>query len=302
MSKNADFEQLARELRELRGSPGADVSPGDDSARGLLVMRRLNLTPAGWREFCRRFPSGQWCAAPLTPALESALEGISADIPDDGEPSGVPDEVLSALVSLLSKDLLLRQLERELHRLNRNGGELTLVCGGVFDGAPPCAGCADGADGRDGAGPGSCPAELLDRGGRLLRDAVRLRLEACDSMGSLDGRRILAILPGCGMLRGRMLAEKARSVVLDGCGHPTGEPGCDAGKPPPAQPVCVFGILTVTRGDRADAERLVRRAMDACDSARDADDGVRYDHGAPLSERATLVHSQEKRFLFFGGE
>lgn len=299
MSNNADFEQLARELRELGGSPGTDGSPGDDSAPGILVMRRLGLTPAGWREFCRRFPPGQWCAAPLTPALAGVLEGLSADIPDDGGPSGVPDVVLSALVSLLSKELLLRQLERELHRLNRSGGELTLVCGGVFDGAPACAGCAAGADAPP---PGSCPADLLDRGGRLLRDEVLRRLETCDSMGSLDERRILAILPGCGVLRGRMLAERARSAVLDGCGHPPEEPGGDAGGPIPAPPVCVFGVLTVTRGDRADAERLVRRAMDACESAREAGDGVRYDYGAPLSERATLVHSQEKRFLFFGGE
>lgn len=303
-SRNADFKLLARELRTLRLLMEQDDV--HSSPQDILVMRRVSgLTLKRWSEFCRRFPLSRWCALPLPEETGRSLDAALADVCPDMRRSGQPEpvrlqpEFMGVLASMLSQEMLQQQLERELQRLERNGGQLTLVCGALqpsnLDGAPgPRPGAASPARSpRE-----ESPAQIL--GERLLCETLRQRLDACDSIGGIDKGSILAILPGYGLLRGRLLAERTRTAFRLRCkGLVLGKPGVIA---PLTQTTCAFGIVTTTQSERPRAHALLQRARQALDNARASKDHLYEDTGAPLAERATLVHSQEKRFLFFGGE
>lgn len=302
-SRNADFELLTRELRALRLLMEQDEPPA--TPQDILVMRRVSGLPLKrWGEFCRRFPLSRWCALPLPEEmgknLDIALADVCPDMRRDGQPSlPKPPDFMNVLASMLSREMLHQQLERELQRLERNGGQLTLVCGtlqtshldaspGISPERPPVASSANE----------DSPALLL--GERLLYETLRQRLDACDSIGNLEKGALLAILPGYGLLRGRLLAERARTAFRLRCkGLVLGKPGVIA---PFTQAGCAFGIVTVTQSEHPKANALLQRARQALARARESKDHLYEDTGAPLAERATLVHSQEKRFLFFGGE
>lgn len=303
-SRNADFELLTRELRALRLLMEQDEPP--PSPQDILVMRRVSGLPLKrWGEFCRRFPLSRWCALPLPEEmgknLDAALADVCPDMRREGRSSFINQpNFMNVLASMLSREMLCQQLERELQRMERNGGQLTLVCGTLqtshLDAAPgltPDRPRAEPAPDRE-----DSPAQLL--GERLLYETLRQRLDACDSIGSLDKGTLLAILPGYGLLRGRLLAERTRTAFHLRCkGLVLGKPGVIA---PFTQAGCAFGIVTVTQSEHPRANALLQRARKALAHARDSKDHLYEDTGAPLAERATLVHSQEKRFLFFGGE
>ena len=299
-SRNADFELLTRELRALRLLMEQDEPPA--TPQDILVMRRVSGLPLKrWGEFCRRYPLSRWCALPLPEEMGKNLDIALADVCPDMRRDGrtvLPNQpdFMNVLASLLSREMLHQQLERELQRLERNGGQLTLVCvtlqASHLDAAP-----GGGSQGSDAPGKDS-PAQLL--GERLLYETLRQRLDACDSIGNLDKGAILAILPGYGLLRGRLLAERTRTAFQLRCkGLVLGKPGVIA---PFTQTGCAFGIVTVTQSEHPKANALLQRARQALVKARKRADHLYEDTGAPLAERATLVHSQEKRFLFFGGE
>lgn len=302
-SRNTDFALLTRELRALRLLMEQDDPPA--SPQDVLVMRRVSGLPLKrWGEFCRRFPLSHWYALPLpegmAETLDTALADIRPDTRQDG-PDPLPDhaDVMNALASMLSRAMLIQQLERELQRMERNGGQLTLICGALqasrLDTAPGLS--AERPLASPPAGEGS-PAHLL--GERLLCETLRQRLDACDSIGSLDKGAILAILPGYGLLRGRLLAERTKTAFQLRCkGLVLGKPGVIA---PFTEARCAFGIVTVTQSERPQVNALLQRARQALANARNSKEHLYKDTGAPLIERATLVHSQEKRFLFFGGE
>lgn len=301
-SRNADFELLTRELRTLRLLLEQDEPPA--TPQDILVMRRVSGLPLKrWGEFCRRFPLSRWCALPLPEEVGKNLDTTLADIcPDMRENEGPvlanqPD-FMNVLASLLSREMLHQQLERELQRMERNGGQLTLVCvtlrASHLDTAPE----ADSGPSAEGSASADSPAQLL--GERLLYETLRQRLDACDSIGNLDKGAILAILPGYGLLRGRLLVDRTRTAFQLRCkGLVLGKPGVIA---PFTQAGCAFGIVTVTQSERPKANALLQRARQALVKARACKELLYEDTGAPLAERATLVHSQEKRFLFFGGE
>ena len=302
-SRNADLELLARELHELRPLMERDDPPA--SPQDILVMRRVSGLPLKrWGEFCRRFPLSHWYALPLPEHMGKSLEAALADVRPDTRRDGLtppPDhpDITDALASMLSREMLFQQLERELQRMERNGGQLTLICGALqtsrLDMAPGFC-----SERPPASRPASGDSTARQLGERLLCKMLRQRLDACDSVGRLEKDTLLAILPGYGLLRGRLLAERTRTAFHLRCkGLVLGKPGVIA---PLTQTGCAFGIVTVTQSERPRANALLQRARQALANARDSQDHLYEDTGAPLIERATLVHSQEKRFLFFGGE
>lgn len=298
--RNADLALLTRELRALRQIMEQDDEP--TSRQDILVMRRVSGLPLKrWDEFCRRFPLSRWCALPLPEKIGQNLDAALADVCPDmcrsrETPRPKQPDFMSVLSSMLSQEMLLQQLERELQRLERNGGQLTLVCG-TLQTAQLIQ--TDGADQPSAvAAEGDSAAMLL--GERMLCETLRQKLDACDSIGRLDKGALLAILPGYGLLRGRLLAERTRTAFRLRCKSLVlGKPGIVA---PLTQTGCAFGIVTITQSEHPKAKPLLQRARQALVRARSRADHLYEDTGAPLAERATLVHSQEKRFLFFGGE
>ena len=123
MSNNAEFDALARELRALREEGCGDAVPRTREA--MLVVRLVRgLSRQRWQEFCRAFPLSQWCALPVPGA---SPEGRVADLRSDVQPPMPPDMPPDALIGALSAELFAAQLSRELLRLARNGGGLSLI-------------------------------------------------------------------------------------------------------------------------------------------------------------------------------
>ena len=118
MSNNADFDALANELLALRQADGA-VSR--NSGESVLVARLLpGFNVNRWQEFLRRYPTGRWCALPAGPGLLPEL---------GGGPSNAPGH----LAHLLMAEMFTVQINRELLRLSRTGGDLAVIEAAILD-------------------------------------------------------------------------------------------------------------------------------------------------------------------------
>lgn len=118
---------------------------------------------------------------------------------------------------------------------------------------------------------------------RGLLAAIQEHMLSCDSLGWLDEGRYALVLHGAGVFKAQALVERILQAV-----------------PNLAQAV---GIACCT-GDAASTAILPQQAYQALQDALNAGVAVRVYRAPahPLSERKTLVHSNEKRFLFSGGE
>lgn len=275
MNSNAEFESLARELRALRAG-----ARGDEESRSretMLVMRLVRgLSRQRWQKFCRQFPLSQWCALPVPDAMASARV---ADLRPDMQAPLSPDMPPTALAGALNTELFTSQLKRELLRLNRNDGDLSLLGVGLL----PPEDAASAAPEADRAGN-----EALEQ----LAASLRHCLEACDSMGVLRQKRLVALLPGMGQLKVRRLAEQVQQSFRRRLSA-NGKTLTD----------CAVGLVSVSRGGDCDTSRLLVKTHAALENAQAQATGhIHQEISSPLDERTTLVHSHEKRFLFFGGD
>ena len=281
MSKNAVFEALARELRALR-EHAACGDAGEQPDNAMLVVRLVRgLSRQRWQDFCRAFPLSQWCALPMPDAApEAHVADLRADVQQQ-PPSAMPPD---ALVGTLSAELFTAQLERELLRQARNGGDLSLICAALSERRRLCVALGEGT---------------VKRLERLLAETLRDNLDVCDSLGGMASGRYAALLPGMGLLKARRLAERLQAAFAEQARplFPTG--GISAG----AGAGCALGIVCAGQGAPERASELLARAAAALNAALEQEDGyIHQETPTSLGERTTLVHSSEKRFLFFGGE
>ncbi|WP_297849022.1 GGDEF domain-containing protein [uncultured Desulfovibrio sp.] len=280
MSKHAEFESLARELRTLREHAACDAAE-EQADNAMLVVRLVRgLSRQRWQDFCRAFPLSQWCAMPMP---DAAPEAHVADLRADAQQQA-PLVMPEALVGTLSAELLMAQLQRELLRQARSGGNLSLLCAALSERRRLCVALGEGT---------------VKRLERLLAESLRDKLEACDSMGDLGHGRYMALLPGLGQLKARCLAERLQADFAEQARplFPTG--GISAG----AGAQCALGVVCVGRGEQQDASDLMDKAAAALNVALEQEAGhIQQEVSTPLGDRTTLVHSSEKRFLFFGGE
>lgn len=265
MSSNADFDDLLTELRELRDAPPSGTGPA------LLVLRRVHgMTPEKWRAFRQRYPNSRWGALPLndsavTRALSGLMDKSSSDLcPDACPPLHATDHVLARM---LCSDLFLAQMERDLQRLQRSGGQLSLICMDLTDEARASARCT----------------HIMVR----LAGIVAQSMEACDTLGALPERGIALMLPGYGPLRARSLAMRLRDRYL---------------RESPPEDACGFAVLSFAQTSRMTITDLLARIEPLLDQARLQPDNVQCETVNTLRQPDTLVQSQEKRFLFFGGD
>ncbi|MCD7983371.1 MAG: GGDEF domain-containing protein, partial [Desulfovibrio sp.] len=178
MSKNAEFEALARELRALR-EHAACGDAGEQPDNAMLVVRLVRgLSRQRWQDFCRAFPLSQWCALPMPDAAPVAhVADLRADVQQQ-PPSAMPPD---ALVGTLSAELFTAQLERELLRQARNGGDLSLICAALSERRRLCVALGEGT---------------VKRLERLLAETLRDNLDVCDSLSGMASGRYAALLPG----------------------------------------------------------------------------------------------------------
>ncbi|MBO4313911.1 MAG: hypothetical protein J5838_06400 [Desulfovibrio sp.] len=251
MSKNTDLDALAAELSSL----GADTGSGKSD---LLVARVLRgISQRRWKEFCNAHAMNHWGALPVSSLPVTRLADLGADA---GAPSG--------LVYALMADVFTRQLQRELTRLSRTGGELSLVC------ARPLADTEDEA--------------LLARLEKALADSMHARLDSCDSLTLDEHGHPMALLPGTGPVRVRYMAEQVQQEL-----SAAARKICPGG-------TCALGIICAGQGEELSPDRLIEQVHAALAEAPRQKDRIRLLLTKSLDDRATMVHSDEKRFLFFG--
>ena len=295
MNRNTtDPHALARELGDLRGSlsghaaPAAPDAPaalslpegGADAPDARIVARVVRgFSHEGWQEFCRAYPLSQWYALPVPDEVATGVRvaDLRAD-PACATRPGPGDVLLGALGS----SMFAAQLERELLRLSRHGGGLSLVAAALAERRRLSTALGDGTVAR------------LER---LLGETLQGMLEACDSLGSAAPGRYILLLPGMGQLRTRRFAEAAQAAFADAARpfFPTG--GITAG----SGAVCALGVIHVGHERAPRGADLLRRAGEALDAALSQDEGYIHQETSG-SHGSTLVQSGEKRFLFFGGE
>lgn len=180
--------------------------------------------------------------------------------------------------TVLSKSQLMELLKQELLRITRNGGCLSLVSAQVTP-IPQ----EENSD----------KAQLQ----KLLGSAIRDHLDSCDSVGLLTKGQYICCLPGIGQLAARNFAETTQkdfnSKISQASEH---------GKSF-ANVACAIGIVNLIQGDSSNVMELLKRSRMALEIAINKSGSYIHQEtsGTPL-ENTTLVHSSEKRFLFFGGD
>ena len=294
MNRNTtDPHALARELGDLRGSlaGGEGAAPAPETLQlpqgtgapdnALLVARVVRgFSREGWQEFCRAYPLSQWYALPVPDEVVTGVRvaDLRADPACASRPAG------DVLLGALGSTMFAAQLERELLRLGRHGGGLSLIAAAVAERRRLSTALGDGT---------------VTRLERLLGETLQGMLEACDSLGAPTPGRYILLLPGMGQLRTRRFAESVQAAFAEAARpfFPSG--GITAG----SGATCALGVINVGQERAPRAADLIQRAETALDEALAQDEGhIHQETSGAAGHSSTLVHSGEKRFLFFGGD
>ncbi len=271
-----EARKLLQELRQLHRALGHNAEPR--GAKPLLLVARVieGMDLETWRRLSSEMLREGWCAVELDPEGESGLCCRLNHLADETVLTGTTD----ALTGALNAAPFLRQLEMEVHRAHRGRSELSLVSF-ALDGMSDIL----RIHGQDG----------LHQAGLELIRCIRMGTQPCDSLGRLGPGQYVLILPGAGAFKAQAMTERIAKIYT-------------------ATPVrrdretfharFSAGIASGT-GSTLTAESLWEQAVTALKSVQHSGGGSvrvcrRPEH--PLSERKTLVHSDEKRFLFSGGE
>lgn len=262
MSKKSGIEQLAGEL-EACADTFASVT--EDALHRVVIARLVEDVPKGeWQKFRATHPMGQW--------LTFALPGNLA-----AEDVATIKNWLEENPSVLEKSALLSRLSSELLRCARSGGAMCLML------------VAPLADKQDKINPESSHMACIDV---ALRKSITSLMETCDSISRLDSTSLAIILPGMGQLKSRKFAENIQRNFKDSARALS----CDE------NPVCAIGLVNTASGEASSPEDLLQRARDALSAAFGEAGHIYQECPTGDSSSATLVHSHEKHFLFFGGD
>ena len=277
MSNNAELDALARELLALRkagssmdeaGSPMDEARLADQQTPTVLVARLLSgFSPDRWQNFCRDYAESRWCVLPV------------GSTEQQWPAAAVQPEISTQMANVLIGRLFMDQIQREVLRFSRSGGELSLVYADL-----PKRDELLNQLGRE-------PVDLLDA---ALAASLREHSEACDSISHVAEGRCALLLPGVNPLRARLLADQIQKTFTE-------QVASRAEALVKNAPVCALGIACINPGNGTSALFLMNQAEGALQNALQQSRGhICLAGSASLEERASLVHSSEKRFLFFG--
>ncbi|MBR4742272.1 MAG: hypothetical protein IK079_05185 [Desulfovibrio sp.] len=250
MNTLIDFKALAKELAALE-------KQGKGHGEDLLIARVLhNMSPVRWKEFCQAYPASNWGALPVS--------SLSLDQIADDDHSGylLGDELKHAI----GAEKFIEQLDRELVRMGRVGGELSLLCADVVGINQPCA----------------------QENQEIMVRVLRAKIEACDSIATNKDGQPLMLLPGTGPVRSRHMAETLQK------NYQSQRTENDASH-------LALGLLSIDLTEKSSAQELVNKVTNALHTAQKTPPYLFQIGPEALNERSTLVHSDEKRFLFYGG-
>lgn len=280
MSKKTGPENLATELAVL---PQAleHISLSRNGQAVILARLVRGLTSESWQEVCQAYPLNQWLALPVPAAGEADEEADNLRV----DASRIlPVTPFREVAGALTKSMFVSLLQREIARLSRNSGTLSLVAATLVDRRNVVTALGENA------------ANRLDA---LLGATMLDRLESCDALGMTRKGVFVCSLPGLGQLAARHFAESCQEAFAQAARpfFPSGGLGAGGGG------ACAMGIVNIMQGEACTVADLLKRARAALDAALRKQSGHIHQEStlAPF-EGTTLVHSSEKRFLFFGGD
>lgn len=271
-----DLGELKHELQQLRRAlQGRPETRGTNST--LAVARFVEgLDLPAWRRLAAEMSLDGWYALELAPDGDYGVTRHVNRLADET----VRTDNTDALTKALMAAPFLRQLEMEVNRSHRGRSELSLVSF-ALDRLEEIA--------RD------YGQEGIQLAGLELIRCIRRDTLSCDSLGRLGPGQYVLILPGAGAFKAQAMTERIAKIYAATplhCGVQTFHARFSAG-------------IASGAGSTLTAESLLEQAVTALKGVQHSGGGTvrvcrRPEH--PLSERKTLVHSDEKRFLFSGGE
>ncbi|MEG2172774.1 MAG: diguanylate cyclase [Desulfovibrionaceae bacterium] len=223
-------------------------------------------------------------------SLEQELEHLSRLLHNARPPLGSPESdsllalaqkmqrMIDPLTCTLCSTAFLHQLETEIYRVRRGRSELALVCFSLH--------------GQEDITRLHGPEAV-----QLAHQALVLCLKECvlpcDCIGHISTGHNALILPGAGAFKAQAHIEKIlKDCAGQGLRTPHGA----------FMPHFLAGIACAS-GSNALAKNLIHEALNALEKARNSSNFCAVHRDAcPTNLYQTLVHSNEKRFLFSGGQ
>lgn len=248
-----------------------------------VILARLvrGISSEHWQEVSQAFSLNQWQALPVP------VSGDDSEITETLRADG--SRVLAVtpfreVDGALTRTMFMKLLRRELMRLSRNGGCMSLVAASICDRRGVTVALGENA------------VKRLDA---LLGATLLERLDECDALGVTGRGVFICSLPGMGQLAARHFAETCQRAFRDAARpfFPAGGLGAGLGGS------CALGIVNVLQGDTCTVPELVKRCGVTLELAlRKPEQGIHQESAMAPFEGTTLVQSSEKRFLFFGGD
>jgi diguanylate cyclase (GGDEF)-like protein len=278
-----DEMELSRELETLRAllrgqSRGQALkTEANDGENNLLFVGRLvrNLSPRQWELLSRQGHASDWLAI----SLEEDHTAFLARIQDTLNQLALLAE-RDPLTNLPNRRAFDRHLELELQRAKRDGAQFSLA---IID--------LDNFKRINDTHGHPCGDDIL----KGLAEVMRRQSRSYDMAARIGGEEFALILPGSGMHTATVAVRRILTEFRELCF------GCMNGEA--VNTTFSAGLTTYRKPGKAGAPELLAMADRALYQAKDK--GKNTVVTAPLPEvafahKATMVHSDEKKFLFSG--
>ncbi|NJB66735.1 diguanylate cyclase (GGDEF)-like protein [Desulfobaculum xiamenense] len=275
-----EHDPLVRELNSLRKlvlESHSDLNGCEDDA-GILGILRLcpGLSLEQWPELAEEYGLREWLALPMENGeypflrqLQRTLEDLAYQTEHD------------PLTSLFNRRAFERSLDQELERARRSGSSLSVA---MLD--------LDNFKQVNDTYGHACGDETLVSLARIMLTQTR----RYDVAARLGGEEFAIILPGTGLIKARAMVERLLAALRD-----TDIVCPDSGRT--LSVTCSAGLVTYKGMADSTPPDLLSLADKALYQAKA--EGKDRVVTAPLQDvatpsRATLVESNEKKFLFTG--
>lgn len=122
----------------------------------------------------------------------------------------------------------------------------------------------------------------------ILSNIIKHHLGICDTLSTIDESIHIAVIPGFGQIQSLQLAEEIQKTCT---------------KNSAIKGDCNIGLVCLDRGNiKEHAKDIIQKAKHALKKAVNQKNHIYQEGPGSVDDQATLVHSNEKRFLFFGGD
>ncbi|WP_074217214.1 GGDEF domain-containing protein [Halodesulfovibrio marinisediminis] len=273
------LENLTAELDKLRQliltqTDSATISQADQQ----LALTRIvpGMTMDTWNNLSERYGFSNWLALDLDSSTYfniANLQKIIEDLTDKSE--------RDPLTGLYNKKAFEHKLTMELQRVERSNGQLSLA---IID--------LDNFKNINDTYGHNCGDEVI----RTLADLLDASTRGYDHAARIGGEEFALLLPGAGPLRAKALMDRLCSTFADTFIKCTD-----------ASIQCTFsaGVASLKGRNKAKGKDLFEVADKALYQAKNAGKNqVRVTRQLVEFEydRSTMVHSNEKQFLFSGSK